>query len=138
MKGRKPSTILQFAGPKTGTARRAPAWLHPYAAAEWKRVLPSMIERRIITEADYGCLEAYCVAIGQVREFGEKIATLAEPMVYTEQGVPRPHPYFRMQRDASSTARQFAAELGLTPVSRSRASMTAKGDNDDGWSGMDI
>ncbi len=137
MRGRKPATIITFAGSNAPAPKRPPAWLAPYARAEWSRVVPPLIERRVLTATDYGSLEAYCVAIGQVREFSEKIAALEDEMVYSESGVPRPHPYFRMVKDASATARQFAAELGLTPVSRSRANVTMSSDNDE-WSGMDL
>jgi phage terminase small subunit len=37
---------------------------------EWRRVVPLLIERRILTDAD---LESYCVAIGSMREARTKI-----------------------------------------------------------------
>ena len=138
MRGRKPSTILQLSGPSGAKAKRAPAWFGAAAKAEWARAYPALLERRVITEADLGTFEAYCLAVGQVRELADEIAALTDRYVYSEAGTPRPHPAFRLQHEAMRQARQLAAELGLTPVSRSRASMTAKGDNDDGWSDMDL
>jgi P27 family predicted phage terminase small subunit len=71
--------------------------------------MPLLIERKILTEADMGSVENYCIAIGRVREIERQIQ---------EEGL-SPQ-LFRMQDKAAVTARLIAAELGLTPVSRSR------------------
>lgn len=84
------------------------------AKREWRRVFPSLADRKILTAADLGGLENYCVACGRVREL-ERAIQLAgaaiDPVV------------IRLQDKAMQTARQLAAELGLTPVSRSRPAM---------------
>jgi phage terminase small subunit len=88
--------------------------------------MPLLVERRILTDADMGGVENYCVAIGYVREI-EK----------ARRGTSDIDPkLFRMQDKAIQTARQLAAELGLTPVSRSRPSI--REDADDEASPLDI
>lgn len=112
MRGRKPATIVPGNGP--GNLSRAPAWLAKDAKAEWRRVAPILAERKTLTEADLGCLEAYCAAIGLMRAAQREI---------DEHGLTigsRKHPAVAIQSDAMTQARQLAAELGLTPVSRSR------------------
>lgn len=113
MKGRKPeltSDASAIAMPLT-----PPSWLSKHAKAEWRRVMPELTKRRILTTADLGCLEAYCIAIGRIRELEILLRAGIDPKLC------------RMQDKAMVTARQLAAELGLTPVSRSRPAVR---DND--------
>lgn len=128
MRGRKPTTIMTD---RTAVADvpKAPAWLSKDAKAEWRRIMPSLIDRRILTDADMGSVENYCVAIGQVREMQRTIAQEGH-VVITERG-PRAHPAVKIQSDAMTRARLLAAELGLTPVSRSRPSVCNDAQDDD-------
>ncbi len=109
LRGVKP-TIVPDRAPVTKTPS-APKWFGVFAKLEWKRIMPPLVERRILTEADMGSVENYCVTTGRIREIEQQIALgggLIDPKL------------FRMQDQAMKTARQLAAELGLTPVSRSR------------------
>ncbi|WP_334437271.1 P27 family phage terminase small subunit [Bradyrhizobium sp. AZCC 1610] len=81
--------------------------------------MPDLVERRILTNADLGSLESYCIAIGRVRELEKLLRAGIDPKL------------FRMQDQAIKTARQLAAELGLTPVSRSRPSIRDDNQDDD-------
>lgn len=113
MKGRKPelcsdSFALQI-------AESPPAWLSKHAKAEWRNVMPALIERRILTRADLGSLASYCVAMGRVREIELQLRAGFDLKLN------------RAQDAAMKTARQLAAELGLTPVSRNRPAVR---DND--------
>ncbi len=90
-------------------APKTPAWFSDEAKREWRRVMPLLIERKILTDADMGSVENYCLAIGRVREI--------EQLIQADGLTPA---LFRMQDKAAVTARLIAAELGLTPVSRSR------------------
>jgi P27 family predicted phage terminase small subunit len=119
MKGRKPTTIKSDKG-VVATALRVPAWLSKDAKAEWRRIMPLLVERRVVTQSDLGCVEAYCVAIGRVRELEKLI-----------QANPLDKALYRLQTQSMQTARQLAAELGLTPVSRSRPSIADEEDEGD-------
>jgi P27 family predicted phage terminase small subunit len=87
-----------------------PKFLSDHARAEWRRVMPRLVADRIITRADLGGVENYCIAIGRVREIEALIraAGTIDPAL------------FRAQDKAMQTARQLAAEYGLSPVSRKR------------------
>lgn len=113
MKGRKPQ--LAADGNALDAATKVPSWLSKHAKAEWRRVMPELAKRRILTPADLGCLESYCIAIGRIRELEILLRAGIDPKLC------------RMQDKAMMTARQLAAELGLTPVSRSRPAVR---DND--------
>ena len=119
MKGAKPAVQQDKAA--LGAVPRAPAWLSKEAKAEWRRIMPLLVERKILTEADMGSVESYCVATGRIRQIEHLIGTsgTVEPAL------------FRMQDKAMQTQRQLAAELGLTPVSRSRPAMREDADDAD-------
>jgi P27 family predicted phage terminase small subunit len=117
MKGRKPELVAQRN--PVGNVQCPPPWLSELAKAEWRRVTPELTMRRILTCADLGSLENYCIAIGRVRELEELLSAGIDPKL------------FRMQDQAIKTARQLAAELGLTPVSRSRPAVRDNNQDDD-------
>lgn len=102
-------------------APTAPKTLSVYARAEWKRVMPSLIARGIITTADLGGVEDYCRARGLVREIEDALRTSGEidPKLC------------RLQDKAMQTARQLASEYGLSPVSRTRIGSAANDDDED-------
>jgi P27 family predicted phage terminase small subunit len=123
MRGRKPEMKPDQEAVKE--ARPAPAWLSKEAKAEWRRVMPILIERRILTDADLGILESYCVATGIVRE-AQRL--LSKDGLVLEG---KRHPAFGMMNAAQTNQRLCAAELGLTPVSRSRPSIRDDDDDED-------
>lgn len=118
MKGTKPQ-MRQDADAVTNIP--APGWLAEDARKEWGRVMPILTERRILTDADLGGLENYCICIGRVRE--------TERLIQNETEAEMQLKLIRVQDKAMASARQLAAELGLTPVSRSRPAI--REDEDD-------
>lgn len=118
MKGAKPKLVID--NDAVDRVPAAPGWFSQFAKAEWKRIMPALVARRILTRADLGNVENYCVAIGRVREIEGMLqdAGAIDPVLV------------RMQDKAIQTARQLSAELGLTPVSRSRPSIRDDGDDD--------
>jgi P27 family predicted phage terminase small subunit len=132
MRGRKPDQI-QSDQDAIANVPAPPAWLSKDGKAEWRRIMPLLVERRILTDADMGSVEAYCTATGLVREMQRTIAREGA-IIDTPRG-PRKHPAIAVQSDAMNRARLLAAELGLTPVSRSRPSVR---DDEDEISALDI
>lgn len=110
--------------------QRAPAWMSKFAKAEWNRVMPVLTERKILTDADLGGLENYCTAIGTIRE-AEKHLQEHGHVIITADGKMQKNPSVSVQGEAMTRARLLGAELGLTPVSRSRPSIRADEDDDD-------
>lgn len=116
MKGRKPQLAADTSALE---AVRPPSWLSKHAKAEWRRVMVELTKRRILTTADLGSLESYCIAMGRIRELEKLLSAGFDPKL------------FRAQDKSMTTARQLAAELGLTPVSRSRPAVRDNDDEDD-------
>lgn len=98
----------------------APSYLSAQAKAEWKRIMPQLISRRIITRADLAGVEAYASAVGICRQIEELRAGGIIDKVQ-----------FGIWNRAAQTARQLAAEYGLTPTSRQRIGSAAPAGPDD-------
>lgn len=131
MRGDKPA--LKLACNPVSADLAAPDWLPTEAQTEWRRVIGPLADRRILTEPDLGGLENYCLAIAQVRECQAILANEPSPFFTGDNGVPRPHPAIRVMHAAMTLARQMAAELGLTPVSRSRPAISDEGEDNGGF-----
>lgn len=122
----------------------APDWLPPEGKAEWDRVIGDLVRRRLYVAADSSAIEMYCVAVAQVKQCQAVMAT--EPMFITPTtgtGMPRPHPALRTMNQAMAQVRRYAAELGITPISRHRPGANPDGQADlfggkDVWSDMDL
>ncbi|WCR09579.1 P27 family phage terminase small subunit [Paracoccus stylophorae] len=98
-----------------------PKHLTPFAAKEWDRVLPMLIRRGLICQADLGFVEAYCVARGLIVEAELRRRQKGEDMAK----------WLRTQNAAMLTAARLSASLGLDPSSRARL-LDKDADEDDG------
>lgn len=108
---------------------KPPNWLTTEAKAEWRRVMPGLVERRILTPADMAAVEMYCAAVGDALRARKTIA--AEGTTTTNRlGETKRHPAYSTLREMTGEARRWAAELGLTPASRSRVTTEAPEDDD--------
>lgn len=132
MRGSKPH--LRKAADALTKAPPVPKWFPAEAVEEWRRVVPGMIERRILTKGDLGSLENYCLCRAQIRQCQDTLDA-GDHYVQSANSALRPHPAFRVMHSAMTIARQLAAELGLTPVSRSRPAIADEAKDDD-WSGL--
>ncbi|WP_406736981.1 phage terminase small subunit P27 family [Thioclava sp. GXIMD4215] len=123
MKGAKPEISIDL---EAITDLDPPEWFSEEEAKEWRRVMPILSERRILTVADLGQLENYCIAIGEVRDMSALIRS--KGAIFYTDAMPKRHPAAAIRADAMNRSRQLAAELGLTPVSRSRPTVRDAGD----------
>lgn len=124
MKGRKPGSIVTGSHALTKVPP-APVELSADARTEWKRAARILVARRHLTLADLGALESYVIAIGMRDEARRTLAR--EGTTYKSGDLIKAHPAVGILRDALSAALRHQAELGLTPVSRSRVTV---GDDD--------
>lgn len=127
MRGRKPELKAIEGG--LATVPRAPSWLPTEAKDEWRRVLPSLIKRRVLTETDMAAVENYCLAIGTIQRCQAKIALEGDTIGH---GAKR-HPAFGTMVQMLSESRRFAAELGLTPASRNKARAGKPPEGEEGY-----
>lgn len=134
MRGRKPE--LGTDPDALTTATKPPVWLSQPAKAEWKRVLPLIVERRVLANADLATFASYCTAVGQMVE-AQRIL-VREGLTFNGPGGPKRHPATGILNDAQTQARQLAAELGLTPVSRSRPSIREDSPDDNSYDDLGL
>lgn len=142
MRGSKPHIRIER---NSLGVRPAPTFMSDTAKAEWTRLVPILADRKILTEADLGCLENYCMAMGTVRDMDleiQNMGALVKVYALDKDGTSRvisvrKNPAVGIRNEAMTQARLHAAELGATPVSRSRPTLDDADDEDDlfGWQG---
>lgn len=126
MRGLKPSTITPGTSPVI-TVPPPPSYLSKDAKAEWRRVAPILIvERKVLTVADMAVLENFVIASGTMRKMHRQLE--AEGYVLANG---KRHPAAGILTTMQQQQLRCAAELGLTPSARSRASMLELADDDD-------
>ncbi|MFN3279708.1 MAG: phage terminase small subunit P27 family [Paracoccus hibiscisoli] len=103
-------------------APKPPSWFSTYARDEWRRIMPTLIARRVICKADLAQVETYCEMTGLIRQITHE-RQLAGGIIDVK--------LFGVQNRAAQTARQLAATLGLDPVSSARLGTAAPDDDDD-------
>lgn len=132
MKGRKPQlAVVQGDALPSGCPGPA-AWLSPFAKEEWRRVAPVLHDRRLLAPDTMATLEAYCVAVGVVRE-NYQPAAAAQGALFDAPGGGQTPAQTKMMFLAIREARLLAAELGLTPHRRAMLNAAQEGPKDGGW-----
>jgi P27 family predicted phage terminase small subunit len=111
------------------TVPQPPKHFTPAAKAEWKRVMPVLVERRVLSAADLHAVERFCEAASDIVDAR---AAIKDHGAYVENrlGELKRNPAFSTLREATANAKMWSAELGLSPKSRSKAGATE--DRDDG------
>jgi P27 family predicted phage terminase small subunit len=97
----------------------APAHLDAVARAEWARVAPDLAAARLLTGLDRAGLAAYCTAWSRWLAAEAKLQELGT-IVPSARGRSQLSPYFRVANVALKQLREFGADFGLSPASRSR------------------
>jgi P27 family predicted phage terminase small subunit len=126
-RGRKP-TVAALDG-ALSVAPPPPAWLPAFAKAEWRRVLPQLVTDRKIAAHELGTVEAYCLAVAGIRQAQKVIAR--DGLTYVSPtGETKRRPETTILKESIEASRRLAAELGLTPASRSKNKGGAPGNDE--------
>jgi len=109
-----------------------PEGLHDLASAEWDRLTPIMLEKGLLTAADwiawqlgFAAYDTWLVASDQLRIDADEAEKRGEKgrgsgmIVWTEKGYPVQHPLVAIAGKAWATVLKFCREFGLTPSARS-------------------
>jgi P27 family predicted phage terminase small subunit len=94
----------------------------PVARTEWDRLAPQLISSGQVTMVDRGTLMGYCLKYAQWKAL-EAEAKNHPFIVRSPSGYPIPNPALGMANRAFALMLKAAAELGITPSSRSRVSV---------------
>lgn len=136
MKGRKAS-LVSVDGGLSGIPK-CPESVPAEFAAEWDAIGRDMAERKILTTPALGLLESYLIARWTVRECQKAIKEHGL-LVDTAHKMKKPNPASGLLSKALEATARLAAELGISPAARSKATFKPKeGGEDDEWSDMDL
>jgi P27 family predicted phage terminase small subunit len=93
-------------------AIKPPTGLSRAARSEWMRLAPELIGAGVLTVGDNAVFREYCEIVGELE-------TLRKLVKRTGHVDAKKLGYVRDLKDMRALLKQFAAELGLTPTSRS-------------------
>jgi P27 family predicted phage terminase small subunit len=100
-----------------------PPHLSLVALAEWKRLAPALERTGQITGGDYAMFSCYCQAWSDLCEAEARVVQYGKIMKGSKGQITK-SALLRIRDDAREQVRKFAAELGLSPSSRSRVHAT--------------
>lgn len=113
-------------------APRMPKHLVGPARAEWKRIVPLLLELCLLTELDRAALALYCAAWGDVVLLNQQLvagrrAAAAEGRPETDamwrtlpSGIARPTVVVKLLQEAELRCDRALASFGLSPATRAR------------------
>lgn len=96
----------------------------PVARVEWDRIAPQLTRSGQVTTMDRTTLIGYCLKYAQWKAL-EHEARVHPFIVKSPSGYPIPNPALGMANKVFGLMLKAAAELGITPSSRSRVSVGA-------------
>ena len=102
-----------------------PEELSADAQAEWERVTPMLYELGLLSQIDRAALTAYCVAWGRWME-AEAALKKHGVVVKSPNGFPVQSPFLAVANRAMKQVKEFLAEFGVSPSSRTRVSASKK------------
>lgn len=130
--GRRPLPANEPQGP--AGVPDCPPHLQGLAREEWDRLAPALAQMGVLTLIDGGALALYCQAWSRWVQAEQAIAKMAARdqmtgglMIKTANGNPIQNPLVGIANKAMADCNRYAAELGITPSSRSR--IAAVGDS---------
>jgi P27 family predicted phage terminase small subunit len=90
----------------------------PVALAEWRRIVPILVDMSILSIADGPALCLYCMAHSRLRAATEQLRSEGLTIV-SITGHEKANPLLAVVRGAADEVRRMLLELGLTPSARS-------------------
>lgn len=118
VRGRKPPA-RPAPGLKKGGMPRCPDHLDHVARKEWRRLVRPLFEAGIVTFADRAALAAYCQSYSQWAEAVQRLRETPK-LIRTPSGYVQQSPWFSIANKQLELMGRYMAELGLSPVARSR------------------
>jgi P27 family predicted phage terminase small subunit len=108
----------------------APVHMAPAARAIWKKIVPTLVLRKVLTSADYEALEVLCNNIWIYRECVKEIRKEGIGKYLRTHNSQTALPMTVMNK-AAGIIRTYAGLFGLTPSDRARLNMGAGGKDQD-------
>jgi len=112
----------------TGDISTPPGWLSEGAQREWRRMAPSLIAQKVLTEADRAAFLSYCECVSQIETATEALNREGFTCK-SQRGGPRTSAWLRVRSQALLELRHWGAVFGLDPAARAKL---ATGTDDEG------
>jgi P27 family predicted phage terminase small subunit len=95
---------------------KMPPDMPPAAVEEWKRLVPKLCKRKLLTRADASALELYCRIFSRWRQ----VSLLADqsPMITNARGELVESPASKIACRLEASLRAYQKEFSVTPASR--------------------
>ncbi|HWK14823.1 MAG TPA: phage terminase small subunit P27 family [Rhizobiaceae bacterium] len=120
MKGRKPDLrVIENSSPPEEIPL-APDHIPEPMREEWLKVAADLRDRKLLNEAMGGSLDAYIMALWNMRRAQQMIDQHGE-LIGDGKGSLKANPAINLLGKAQEVFLRLSTELGLTPVARSRA-----------------
>lgn len=130
-RGRKAELRVIEGGAVDAVQEIVPSHIPADMQSEWHVIVEDLKQRRVLTEAMMGGVNAYVMAMYNARIAQAEIDKHGV-LITDAKGVPKKNPAIGFLGKSQSEILRLSAELGLTPASASRPKMKAgddKGDN---------
>ncbi|HYF34555.1 MAG TPA: phage terminase small subunit P27 family [Prosthecobacter sp.] len=101
-----------------------PTAMSEAALAEWDYIVPKLLRRRTLSEADRGLLAMMCIEYAEYMEAVEELKVLKESK-QPFKGCIVDHPRVRMRASYERYSKS-AMQFGLSPASKARVQATEK------------
>jgi P27 family predicted phage terminase small subunit len=112
-----------------------PSHLNDEAQAEWNRLAPQLCRLKILTALDAAALAAYAVSFSRWAD-AERHVQDSGAIVRSPAGYPQVSPWLSVANEALRQMKAYAAELGLTPSSRTRLAVATPAQPVSKWAGL--
>lgn len=99
---------------------RCPGWLSAEAKANWRRLAPGLIRRRLLTVWDQDLFARFCALEVINRQALEEIAKWGVLVAGRYKGSRIKNPALQIVRDTGAELRALSARFGFSPADRSQ------------------
>lgn len=127
-RGRKAELRVIEGGAVEAVPETVPAHIPADMHSEWHIIVEDMKQRRVLTEAMMGSVNAYVMAMYNARKAQAEIDKHGI-LIPDAKGVQKKNPAIGFLGKSQSEILRLSAELGLTPASSSRPKMKAGEDS---------
>ncbi len=109
--------------PPTAKSFRCPSWLNDDAKGLWRDLAPRLLKLGVLCAIDRAAFEALCTMYGRMKSIERELA-ISNSLVSDGRKGLKKNPLESSYRSSCELFRKLAADFGITPLSRTRISIT--------------
>jgi P27 family predicted phage terminase small subunit len=105
-----------------------PSCLDETAAAEWRRIVPTLLELKLLTTLDRQLLVIYCQAVSDYERYSAVLRDEGDTYE-TETGTIKARPEVALRNAAYAQIVKCSIQFGFSPAARARMNVSLEPDN---------